>query len=195
MTPEQRKDIDAALHSMREIAGRDKWCDKELDCMCEICSAAEAVKKLESALGKEHKGYWSHRLTSNKAERVYAEAWEIANEEHDFMYQWKDGQPMLEEYKAAASVIQWLGTNCGQSYLHECRRELNKVSHEYGHLGYSWSDVFTGFEKFPDDVTKVAHMIACTFYEDDTQNYNKLMNGICKAARLIIKQRMEGIQL
>jgi len=86
-----------------------------------------------------HEGYSSHRLNSNPAERIFAEKWEEINTEGRDTLAWilntysqADGRQLKgvvseRDAKVAASVIQWLGSPVGQSWLQDVRFEINVI--------------------------------------------------------------------
>jgi hypothetical protein len=85
-----------------------------------------------------HTGYNAHRLADNPTERVFAEKWEEINTEGRDTLAWilntfntQNGRQEMgfvseRDAKVAASVIQWLGSPVGQSWLQDVRVvELN----------------------------------------------------------------------
>lgn len=85
----------------------------------------------------QHVGTYPERRAHGIGEDVYAKRWEKENE----VEPWKNyGQCLLElilsrpdkpwgdltqrDAQVAASVIQWLGTNCGMAFIHECEQEI-----------------------------------------------------------------------
>jgi len=83
-----------------------------------------------------HEGYSSHRLKSNPHERIFAEKWKDINTRGDtlawilYTFNSQDGRQekgFISERDAsvAASVIQWLGSPVGQSWLQEVQEEIN----------------------------------------------------------------------
>lgn len=113
----------------------------------------ESANGLEVDYGVE--GYASNRLNNekNELERVFAKAWK---EEQSG----EQGQPLLsllipgcstEQAKAAATVVQWLGTEVGQSFLenvmslHAQGQPREWVVHGvYQDNNQRWSDTFVG---------------------------------------------------
>jgi hypothetical protein len=95
----------------------------------------------------EHASYHMHRLEHGVDERVYLEEWRRQNArqpginrgftyiEHILCPQGQRCPDSVSQRDAfvAASVIQWLGTNCGSAFIHECERRIKK---EKGLKGY-----------------------------------------------------------
>ena len=87
----------------------------------------------------KHEGYSSHRLKSNPHEKIFAEKWEEINTEGRDTLAWilntfseYDGSQMKgivsdRDMRVAASVIQWLGSPVGQSWLQDVRVEINAM--------------------------------------------------------------------
>jgi hypothetical protein len=113
----------------------------------------EPANSLEVDYGVE--GYASNRLNNekNELERAFAKAWK----EEQSSEQGKPLLPLLvpgcstEQAKAAATVVQWLGTEVGQFFLekvmslHDQNRPREWVVHGvYQDNNQRWSDTFVG---------------------------------------------------
>lgn len=100
---------------------------------------------------KDNSSYWPHRIIPvedhpewNVWEQSFAAIWEKENEPcggvnfghgllqdlmigtHKYEFRWKgDFDPWLtdRERKICATLIQWLGTNCGRGFLEQVQRE------------------------------------------------------------------------
>ncbi len=78
-------------------------------------------------------------------ERIYAEAWKEKNKRHSWLnsgftyLEWilcpgKNYVPPLvseRDAQVAASVIQWLGTNCGFHFMLDCETEIKKEERKH----------------------------------------------------------------
>lgn len=67
-------------------------------------------------------GYWTRRLApeqGNPREVAFAEQWAREHEHHDLLAILLAESPTEEERHAVATVIQWLGSNVGMSFLRE----------------------------------------------------------------------------
>ena len=118
--------------------------------LTELKKLREENKRLESLKeGREHRlfdappeGFHQRRKAYPGSEQVYAEQWEKRNRRvsginHGFTYLEWLLCPEMQEYpeevsirdvRVAAAVIQWLGTNCGGAFVHECERIITKGS-------------------------------------------------------------------
>jgi hypothetical protein len=89
-----------------------------------------------------HTGYNAHRLKSNPTERIFAEKWEEINTEGRDILAWilntfspTDGRQIKgvvseRDAEVAASVIQWLGSPVGQSWLQEVQELKDTLTPE-----------------------------------------------------------------
>ncbi len=84
-----------------------------------------------SNLPSNYRGLHTYRLASNPTERLYAERWaEINKTGHVLEYILSIGgekraDPSPRDYAVAATVVQWLGTIVGQSFLEEVARRAS----------------------------------------------------------------------
>ena len=89
-----------------------------------------------------HEGYSSHRLNSNPTERIFAGKWKEINTEGRDTLAWilntfsqpsgrqEKGFVSERDMRVAASVIQWLGSPVGQSWLQEVQELKDKLPPE-----------------------------------------------------------------
>jgi hypothetical protein len=82
----------------------------------------------------KNKGKHQHRFKDNPLEKVFAEKWEKLNTDHlgqldgfgtlDYMLAEDNNHPRGEvtdrDREVTATVIQWLGSPIGQSFVREC---------------------------------------------------------------------------
>ena len=99
-------------------------------------------KKLPDQYNPTHNSLQMNRLKSvyGVGERIYAKQWKKSNERHPAI---NSGFTSLEwilapnaewpapvsdrDAEVAASVIQWLGTNCGMAFMWECERKIEQA--------------------------------------------------------------------
>lgn len=174
---EQKKRLIEALHHLECISNDEDHCD-DRECTidtpkCEIMSAQAAVREINFVLDPPMESLHPERLTCPR-ERIFVEEWirentrgeGMANNnrllEHILSTKKRRGlggpEPVLDyvtqrEAHVATSVIQWLGTNCGQSFLHEVRRKIDQVHQEdrdvqtmYHRSDYEIRDLFKVLE-------------------------------------------------
>lgn len=120
-------------------------------------SRDDAIDKIKGLITKvreqersdiRHVGFCSHRLRHGYAERMYFLKWEAQNKRERCLnggfgtlelllapYE-SDKNSLLPSYVppisqrdavVAATVIQWLGTNCGQGFMHECEHRIKAI--------------------------------------------------------------------
>lgn len=94
----------------------------------------------------EHVTFHEARLQHSPSERIYLEHWRALNKRspgvnHGFTYiehilcpagLWP-GPVSRRDAAVAASVVQWLGTNCGMAFLMEAERAVNQQRIADGH--------------------------------------------------------------
>lgn len=96
--------------------------------MAEISQKMRIVKPRTSKV--LNKGKFRHRLADNPEEKAFAEAWDAVNRGptetgvRTLDYLLSEGgisarEPTAAERELAATVIQWLGSPCGQFFLSE----------------------------------------------------------------------------
>ena len=90
-----------------------------------------------------HRVTWPERM-SNDSERIYVENWVRRQKIQltlDHILGGPDGKAMRPTDRdsiVAASVIQWLGTNCGRGFIDECEREIDNGNRISRH--WAWTD-------------------------------------------------------
>lgn len=75
---------------------------------------------------ERHVGVSSHRLVNEPVERLFAEAWQKENDEGKILRhllnktgRWIPSEVTVRDIEVAATVIQWLGSPVGQSFLQD----------------------------------------------------------------------------
>lgn len=144
MTDDERKCLESAFDQLYDLA--DKECYGQPDegqehrCSCSSCIARRARERIAATLDPPHVSLQENRLTS-PPERVFLEKWRKENERHPAvnsgftLLEWiccPGGQKLPDrvnnrDAQVAASVVQWLGTNCGLSFILECEREIKRL--------------------------------------------------------------------
>ena len=90
-----------------------------------------------------HRVTWPERM-SNDSERIYVEHWVRRQKLQltlDHILGGPDGKAMRptdRDSVVAASVIQWLGTNCGRGFIDGCEREIDEGNRISRH--WAWTD-------------------------------------------------------
>lgn len=81
-----------------------------------------------------HEGINKHRLNpeaGNPREVVFAKAWEKANKEANYLRlilgKGREGYLLESEIQVAATVIQWLGSNCGMWFLRDIIKDNKEI--------------------------------------------------------------------
>jgi hypothetical protein len=143
MNDAQVQALAQASNAMAELAERECWNDdKQNPCTlespkCDTCSARRAMALIDQVLGGHPETLHADRLT-NPPERIYYERWCKENQRHSWLnsgfttLEWilcptnqsRPGPVNPHDAKVAATVIQWLGTNCGHGFLRQCEAEI-----------------------------------------------------------------------
>jgi len=78
----------------------------------------------------KHEGLHTYRLEANPKEKMFAELWEkLQNESFTLEYLLSENNRRVDvdvsehDKTVAATVIQWLGSPCGQEFLKEASKE------------------------------------------------------------------------
>lgn len=98
-----------------------------------------------------HHGYWSKRckIKDNQGtiELAYQKQWENENTKSHCLNLGSTrlglllnnerlgnlrSKPTKRDYKVAATVIQWLGTNCGRAFLDDVQRRIRQLTKDTG---------------------------------------------------------------
>jgi len=127
---------DRTVHNPDHVGSVQPDCPRLLE---HLHAANPDISEVQLRLfGLEHESYRPERLKHSPEESVYLERWKKENARQAAMNR---GYTLLEhilcpperEYPGrvsqrdayvAASVIQWLGTNCGRAFLDECAEEI-----------------------------------------------------------------------
>ena len=81
----------------------------------------------------KHKGIHTHRFRENPEEERFAKAWTVQNNPGrtlDYLLARAENNPVRvseRDREVAATVIQWLGSPVGQSFLRELGYERSKA--------------------------------------------------------------------
>ncbi len=145
MDDRERDILGDAISLLRGPADCDCYCDREEGCTiddpkCHSRQCQAAMRRLEDLKQPKVTTMHQDRLT-NPAERIYFEAAKKLGERTRGVnggYSDLDGilnpdlgsQPNGYSHRDAEVVgtfCQWLGTNCGRSFVHTCEREIDKA--------------------------------------------------------------------
>ena len=157
MTGDEFTRMQAALNILAYAADCDHYCEEDgctIDTpKCRDRHLHRAARDLAGILEPPHTGFHPKRLQHNDAERIYVEEWQRENTRH---YAVNGGYTLIEhslhpeaemekqravfglggpqparvtfrDAAVAASVIQWLGTNCGWCFLDRCEQLVKKA--------------------------------------------------------------------
>lgn len=150
---EQKKRLMDAMHYIGQITNFDDHCD-DANCtidtpQCEIMNAQAAIREIRFVLDPPMDTLQPGRLVGAR-ERIFVEEWAKENQAHhgecnsyvlQHILSTEKRQtlggpvPVLDyvsqrDAHVATSVIQWLGTNCGQSFLHIVNRRIEQEMKE-----------------------------------------------------------------
>lgn len=142
--------VDALVYAVPEHYCEDDTCSLE-DPKCRDRMLQRAARDAAQLLEPPHEGFHPKRLTHEHgdAERIYATEWKRENErspginggytaiehilhpesemERDASRGFGQLHPARVTFRdaaVAASVIQWLGTNCGRAFVETCERKI-----------------------------------------------------------------------
>jgi hypothetical protein len=209
--PELDEQLQAVINELSEIADRDCYHSPSLksDCDCETCVAKRAIAKIERIQVPVVRSLHPKRL--NYAEAVYFEQWVKQNTR---MRGVNGGYGTLElilstqvhgqsnhriipafvsqrDMDVATAVVQWLGTNCGQGFIHEAERETKKRQGErsdFEHVGRVVND-WSEYREKPI-YTRVADRIAELFFPEHPEKKERLVKEI-RRAMIYARQKSE----
>lgn len=80
--------------------------------------------------GLTHRSTWPRRLRTDGPERIFYQRWIERNRRERILHHILRGEegdwmePTDRDSIVAASVVQWLGTNCGRGFINGCEREI-----------------------------------------------------------------------
>lgn len=192
---ERMEKIDRAIGHLESISHMDccgsMAADEGKECDCDRCVAKRAIAILEEAIEPRHQGLHPNRLLSDP-ERIYFEEWCKANERVPFV---NSGFNTLEwilcpseqrtpdrvgdrDAQVAATLIQWLGTNCGRCFIEKCEQRIRREQDFRGAiegkaLNLCWK------EPSPEDpVARAARLVSCEAFLSGTREQKHLEDRI-----------------
>lgn len=147
--------VGKAADALGNLAEQECWQNGDEDCLCDSCQAREAIKALDAALLPIHRSLNPERL-SFAPEEIYLRQWVKQQERTPGL---NGGWGLLEillsptrvprsqfpgdshrpfyvppvsqrDAEVAATVIQWLGTNCGRCFMEQCEKEIESARAE-----------------------------------------------------------------
>lgn len=179
---------------------------------CHACKLREAAATIQQALDVDHRSLHPERL-SNHPERIYLEHWKKQQErspginrgygllenilsplrQQDWKQPMWPGRPRYEYHppisqrdaEVAASVIQWLGTNCGQSLILECERKIKSA--QAVRSDFNSEQVNFHRKPVPEEsrASILAHEIAHLAAESGTKRYEAVRIAALAAFRAL----------
>jgi hypothetical protein len=209
MTDAERDDLCRAYDSLAYLADQECYCDGEDKQVCGIedprCDSARARRSqhlIDRVLSPPMESLQPKRLTS-PAERVYFETWRKENERQPWL---NSGYTTLEwilcpddqkrpdgvsrrDALVATSVIQWLGTNGGASFMRQCERRIERERAErQGPLAPILNDpLYCTTKERQRPVKQIemwADMIAGRYSVCSRPDHHKFRDIICEALYL-----------
>jgi hypothetical protein len=178
---------DCKMRLEHQVEGLE--CDNEdgglADCtpenLCSICNIRQSLTDLNAAIRPDHKGHSFERTKSNGYEHWFYKVWRDWNHKHeDFLPQLLErDQISSATCKDIASVIQWLGTNCGMGMMQEAEKHGKILLDVQDHLGMPWSKNHK--YSHDDPRIEIATAIALRFFTEDDKSYKYLRDIIIEA--------------
>lgn len=204
--------LEEALGALNSQASSDCYDNGTGDkCYCATCEARRAVSLIESVLEPEHTSLQRSRLT-NPAEMIYHEEWIKAQEKHPGLnsgfgtLEWVlcpegqefPGRPSQRDATVAASIIQWLGTNCGRGFVDKCEKRIaaenaKRSDFERGKLNCDIDESVLSPLASIASFRSIAEMIADTHHPNVGKTVglrNRLIDEIEHAMRLAASGRV-----
>ena len=206
--------LQAAHDAILHLSDRDCDCDwqdgvpTDDTTSCDVCQARRAQRALDQVLDPEWKSCSPERMT-NLEERVYVEEWRKENVRHPginggygtlellLVKQYRKDliarhRPVVlhvtqRDMEVAASIVQWLGTNCGLGFLQRCEERIKKekgVQRLFGTNGYGGENVTPA-----PNMTEVAQQIAENFISVDKNPH--AVDGLRRAIETAIVKFQE----
>ena len=208
LEPQDIEQLSKAHDALIHAASMDCDCDLDGSPMgegsnCTTCDARRAMEHIVRVLDPISESCSPNRMT-NLEERIYVEEWReickrrtgidggygtlelllvkkyrknIISGRHD---------PIVEhvtqrDYEVATSVIQWLGTNCGASFINQCEQRVSKergIQRRWGTNGLGYN------QNCPASFREVAEQIASQFVVKDRDS------TIHRALRVAVESAM-----
>lgn len=217
-----RQAIDMAIWAIRRNIENDDSCDDD-ECTeenpkCQDMEMRVALKNLESVLNPDYRSLNPDRL-GNPAEDVFVRRWQKENERvssvnHGYASLeliltptrirresprgWHDSPyyvPPVSQRDAevATTVIQWLGTSCGLSFMLECEREIKEAKAERRDMEHERHlNVFQKQRILPSH-ENLAREAAMSALRADDPKYDKLVSAIIAAIQATVGAQPEFI--
>jgi hypothetical protein len=146
--PEDLDKLQSAASWLNRLADRDCYDSHRPDDPCDVCQARHALELVQKVLDPKLEGLYPNRI-KNHAERLYVERFRAECESKPGV---NGGFGLLElilqpegsktvphvsqrDATVAASVIQWLGTNCGRAFIDAVERLIKVEQRERQDFG------------------------------------------------------------
>lgn len=140
---QERQDLAFAMSELFEMAYPDCYGSDNLDqgkkCDCSTCVAKRARTAIRKVLYPEVRSLAPKRLQFGVREKVFFEVWKRENQRSLGVNYGRGileilieelGPVVQRDMDVATAVIQWLGTNCGQAFLHTIENETKRIREE-----------------------------------------------------------------
>ena len=204
---EDRRVLREVGRALWEAAEHECYCDggtcSEDDPCCGPRKARKAYKALVKLLLPEHRSLNPDRL-GHPPEAIYLRIWQKEQErEHginggfgllelllaptrmsDAAPRRCIGDPPLlvppvsqRDAEVAATVVQWLGTNCGQSFMFKAEREIEQARVERSNHDWCKAAVLGGERVLPREKNLASH-VASQFCRADDKRYAGIVEAI-----------------
>ncbi len=197
-----RRTLEAVAFSLRRsLDGGDCYCgDGDKNYTCDHCHGVESLRELERMLNPEHRTVNPDRL-GNPAEAIYLQHWRKQQEtsphvnngvgtleailtptrqtQGDGARMWIGSayyHPMVSQRDAevAASVVQWLGTNCGGAFVFECERMVKAAREAVHDYERRLSMAIQGREPVADTVDAITRQVVSHFHRADGVKFQEM---------------------
>lgn len=178
---------------------------------CFACTLRERAQEVEACLEVEHVSIHPDRQGS-PAERIYAEMWQKQQERSPGL---NDGFGLLElilsplrqdnhsgflghrpyrmvppvsqrDAQVAATVIQWLGTSCGGSFIRQAERAIEQARQRQTEFRHHVQQMFVNKTSppIPQEI-ELAEAVAANHFQAGTKQYEKLKQDVAAALRSV----------
>ena len=184
--PEDIDRLREAFNWAAGLANRDcdcDWSDKSQCDPCDVCQARKVIELLDKVLDPKIEGLHPSRM-ANPPERIYIE---LFREKCKRVTGLNHGYGLLElllrpegverpphimqrDAHVAATVIQWLGTNGGMSFMHEAEKQIRAeeaTRREFGLDGYAGTPASWQEQNEQGERWQIADVIAKRFLSID----------------------------
>lgn len=205
-----RKMLEGVAWTLRsELESGDCYCQDGVadGGKCRHCEGVEHLRELERFLDPEHRTVNPDRL-GNAAEAIFLEQWQKLQQRSPHVnggigtleavltptrqtdtnvlsWAFRPGYvPIVTQRDAevAATVVQWLGTNCGGAFLAECERQVKAARAIRSEYEQAKFEEIQKRGTALSIVDVVSREVAAEFHRADGENFQKLRTRVAAAA-------------